>query len=261
MWMFIFLWVSVGFLFLWVVFQQVCLLALNERLETLKHLHLNLDADTERRLNLVWEHLKNIKSQANACLAIWDSIHALERRVADAKNSQDLMNSCSKMASDKITSLGATVDVLCDRMAEVERSVEALEAGKISLEPAMDFNPHDKGLTRRGEIRETTPEKRFYEIDWNKTGIEFKPFPGESKAVTDGFNSKLVTRMDELNPKVSSSGDDLPGSPAATIGSQANNSSALLETMRPKPSELLKLFNSPPIICAEGAVLVKRKGV
>jgi hypothetical protein len=48
----------------------------------------------------------------------------------------------------------------------------------------------------------------MYEVDWDKLNF-----------------SKVVTRMDELKPKVSSAGDDhraaevLPGSPAATIGS------------------------------------------
>jgi len=221
MWMFIFLWVSVGFLFLWVVFQQACLFGLNERLETLKHLHLNLDADTDRRFG---------------------------RLNADAKNAQDLMDSCSKMAAEKITSLGATVDVLCDRVAALEKKVDD------AIKMASDLTPRSKPF-----VVESNPDRRFYEIDWNKLNSGY--------GTGDRFFSNIVSRMDELKPKVSSAGDDhraaevLPGSPAATIGSQANNSSAFLETMRPKPSELLKLFNSPPIICAEGAVLVKRKGV
>ena len=75
-------------------------------------------------------------------------------------------------------------------------------------------------------------------------------------ATAKEFSSKLVSRMDELQPKVTSAGDDLraaevlPGSPAAKVGSQANHS-----------SDLLRMFNAPPIICARGAMLVEKKGV
>lgn len=226
--MWIGLWISLGILFLWVVFQQACLFGLNERLETLKHLHLNLDADTERRFlrgggikdlmerlellrgyvdnrfNLVWEHVNQIRAVANVGVNL----------------------------ASRVTNL---------------------EAGKI-FPPPNDLTPQSKTF-----VVESNPDRRMYDVDWDKLNSGY--------GTGDRFFSKLVTRMDELKPKVSSAGGDhravevLPGSPAATIGSQANNSIALLEKMGPKPADLLRLFNAPPIICAEGAVLVKRKGV
>lgn len=95
-------------------------------------------------------------------------------------------------------------------------------------------------------IQETTPDgsRATYDVDWGKSGVTFKPFSvlntakGESQAVTAGFDSKLVTRMDELQPRATSAGEDLhaaeilPGSPAANIGSQANNSRDFLEQMQ-----------------------------
>lgn len=221
------LWVAVGTLAAWVVFWQViiarCLFELKDQTLKLE----SVDCETDNRL-----------------IRMKDRLELLTDRIAEYRR--------EAMKHDM---------ELRKRMDALEFRVRGLEPPEIVQKAR---GARQSSVMIDGVKHETTPDshKPPYDVDWGKSGVTFKPFTvlntakGESQAVTAGFNSKLVTRPDDLQPKVTSAGDDLraaevlPGSPAAKVGSQDNHS-----------SDLLRMFNAPPIICARGAILVERKGV
>jgi len=236
----------------------------------------------DRLSGVMSDHKNEMKGHVGV---LRDHIEVCKEKIDSLKNDGSVDEAADSMLADRIASIAKNLDYLSDR-------VVALESGGIVFGPPITNSPVPRGVEvakgtcspmseqevaawqeaigqQHGKVspvyvHETTPDSHepLYEVDWGKSEVKFKPFSvlntakGESQTVTAGFDSKLVSRMDELQPKVTSAGDDLraaevlPGSPAAKVGSQANHS-----------SDLLRMFNAPPIICARGAMLVERKGV